>query len=115
MPGSAIEPYIMSQQIPYCEKCKEERAAQIAAIKAYRASRRKGKPKGDAWDDDEDSDIDEWDGEPGIIKVGFAGVYLAGLGFPWESGVMSFALLSKLELAQHGSSCASVLSFVCHL
>ncbi|TXT04894.1 hypothetical protein VHUM_03977 [Vanrija humicola] len=70
--GSKIEPYIMSQTIPYCETCREERNAEIAAIKAYRASvKGKGKGKASAWDDDSDDEeeIDEWGrGEPGIIK-----------------------------------------------
>lgn len=77
MPGSALEPYIMSQTIPYCPKCRAERDTEVAAIKAYRASRKakkaKAKKGADKWDDDEtDSDDDmsvpEWQGEPGIIK-----------------------------------------------
>lgn len=62
----------MSQTIPYCETCREERNAEIAAIKAYRASLKgKGKGKASEWDDsdDDDDEIDEWGrGEPGIIK-----------------------------------------------
>lgn len=72
MPGAAIEPHIMSQTIPYCEYCRDERASEIAAIKAYRASKKsksKSKSKTDSWDDsDSDDEIPEWAGEPGIIK-----------------------------------------------
>lgn len=72
MPGSAIEPYIMSQSIPYCDRCREERAAEIAAIKAYRAQVNKNKKDWEKSDDE----VDEWDGEPGIIKVGVGGVLI---------------------------------------
>jgi NAD-dependent histone deacetylase SIR2 len=75
MPGSAIEPYIMSQTIPWCEKCRVERDAEIESIKrvraAHRAARGKGKGKktwDDEDDDEDDDDIPAWAGEPGIIK-----------------------------------------------
>lgn len=73
LPGSAIEEYIMEQRIPYCPTCREVRDKEIEAIKAYRASVKKSRPKSKAqgWDSGEESEeeIDEWGGgEPGIIK-----------------------------------------------
>lgn len=78
MPGSAIEPFIMAQQIPWCEPCGKERAEEIARIKArmaeLKALKAKSKKKSNGgWDDDDDDEFDSddipaWQGEPGIIK-----------------------------------------------
>ncbi|WVF69606.1 hypothetical protein IAT40_004384 [Kwoniella sp. CBS 6097] len=73
VPGQTIEPYIMSQQIPYCGTCRKQRDAEVEIKRAQKALKKKSKGKGKAsWDDDdddEDSEEDEWGGgEPGIIK-----------------------------------------------
>ncbi|OXG14401.1 NAD-dependent histone deacetylase SIR2 [Cryptococcus neoformans Tu259-1] len=79
VPGRTIEPYIMSQQIPYCGSCREICAAEREARRAYREklkklkAKAKGKSKADEWDDgdddEDDESADEWGGgEPGIIK-----------------------------------------------
>jgi NAD-dependent histone deacetylase SIR2 len=73
MPGAAIKPFIMSQTIPWCPKCRRERDIEIESIKKYRALLKKHKAKGKKvaeWDDDDDDDDDipAWAGEPGIIK-----------------------------------------------
>lgn len=63
-PGDSIESNIMRQEIPWCEPCREERALEIEAIKAYKSRmKRKGKNGSDS-----DDSIPEWSGEPGIIK-----------------------------------------------
>ncbi|KIR52085.1 NAD-dependent histone deacetylase SIR2 [Cryptococcus gattii Ru294] len=79
VPGRTIEPYIMSQEIPYCGSCSEKCAAEREARKAYREklkklkAKTKGSGKANEWDDDDEEDDDEsgdqWGGgEPGIIK-----------------------------------------------
>lgn len=80
MPGRTVEPYIMSQEIPYCGSCSEKCAAEREARKAYREklkklkAKTKGSGKANEWDDgdeeDDDESADQWGGgEPGIIKV----------------------------------------------
>ncbi|KAL0240388.1 hypothetical protein I308_106639 [Cryptococcus tetragattii IND107] len=79
VPGRTIEPYIMSQEIPYCGSCSEKCAAEREARKAYREklkklkAKTKGSGKANEWDDgdeeDDDESADQWGGgEPGIIK-----------------------------------------------
>lgn len=76
VPGQTIEPYIMSQQIPYCGPCRQQRDAELAAIKDAESTRKRDKGKGRAkgWGSGSDSadeeEADEWGGgPPGIIKV----------------------------------------------
>lgn len=80
VPGSEIEPFIMSQTVaacPVCQHAREEELARLAAIKdAKRQSKTKAKGKGRAhgWgsgsDSDSDTEEDGWGGgEPGLMKV----------------------------------------------
>jgi NAD-dependent histone deacetylase SIR2 len=65
----------MASQIPYCGSCRQEREAELLAIKANKEERRKagGKGKAKGWgsgSESEEDEVDEWGGgEPGIIKV----------------------------------------------
>ncbi|WVQ98238.1 hypothetical protein IAU59_005361 [Kwoniella sp. CBS 9459] len=80
VPGQTIEPYIMSQQIPFCGSCRQQRDSEIelrrvqkqAAKKLNGKGKGKSKATGASWDDEDDDDEseeDEWGGgEPGIIK-----------------------------------------------
>ncbi|WWC68130.1 uncharacterized protein I206_102052 [Kwoniella pini CBS 10737] len=72
VPGQNIEPYIMSQQVPYCGICKAKRAEEMELQKKIKESLKKSKGKAKAsWDDQDDSEEEEreWGGgEPGIIK-----------------------------------------------
>lgn len=119
MPGSVIEPYIMSQRIPYCPKCRPQRDAEIAAIKAYRAQRRaKSKSKGKAkatWDDDEteddDDDIPEWSGEPGIIKVGRSFVpYCGALWLTQQTHSRTLHSLARRSTLNLTNACSGIAS-----
>ncbi|WWD00791.1 hypothetical protein V866_007726 [Kwoniella sp. B9012] len=66
VPGQNIEPFIMSQQIPYCPKCREEADRRQQMKKELRNGKGKGKA---LWDDDEEEEENEWGGgEPGIMK-----------------------------------------------
>ncbi|WVN89287.1 uncharacterized protein L203_104508 [Cryptococcus depauperatus CBS 7841] len=75
--GQTIEPFIMSQQVPYCIICQEKCTAEREARRSYREKMKnlkakgKGKGKANEWDDDDvgSESEGEWGGgEPGIIK-----------------------------------------------
>ncbi|WVO16700.1 hypothetical protein L204_104381 [Cryptococcus depauperatus] len=75
--GQTIEPFIVSQQVPYCIICREKCTAEREARRSYREKMKnlkakgKGKGKANEWDDDDagSESEGEWGGgEPGIIK-----------------------------------------------
>jgi NAD-dependent histone deacetylase SIR2 len=67
VPGSTIEPNIMSQTIPYCPICRKNRDTELEAIRSKPKSKGKGKAQWGSESEDEES---EWGGgEPGIMKV----------------------------------------------
>ncbi|ORX34063.1 DHS-like NAD/FAD-binding domain-containing protein [Kockovaella imperatae] len=79
VPGKTIEPYIMSQQIPFCGTCRQARDVEIAARQERKEAKKRGKGKGKVkateWDDDSDSsEISEWGAEsrPDIVFFGQA-------------------------------------------
>jgi NAD-dependent histone deacetylase SIR2 len=67
VPGSTIEPNIMSQTIPYCPICRTTRDTELEVLKS------KPKSKGTAkaqWGSESEDEENEWGGgEPGIMKV----------------------------------------------
>nr|XP_019046968.1 NAD-dependent histone deacetylase SIR2 [Kwoniella bestiolae CBS 10118]OCF25898.1 NAD-dependent histone deacetylase SIR2 [Kwoniella bestiolae CBS 10118] len=68
VPGQTIEPFIMSQHIPYCPRCQEEVAQKQQKKDQLKRSKGKGKAR---WDEDgeEEEEEDIWGGgEPGIMK-----------------------------------------------
>ncbi|WWC59658.1 uncharacterized protein I303_102218 [Kwoniella dejecticola CBS 10117] len=75
VPGQNIEPYIMSQKVPYCTVCKSKRAEEVELRRKIKAQTQKKSGNGRAkiaWEGDDDSSEEEeseWGGgEPGIMK-----------------------------------------------
>jgi len=67
VPGSTIEPSILSQTIPYCPICRKNRDVELEAFRAKPKSKGKGKAQ---WGSESENEEDEWGGgEPGIMKV----------------------------------------------
>ena len=67
----------MSQEVPYCPKCREQRDAELELLRKAREAKERAKGKGKAratyLDSDSEDDVDEWGGGlPGIIKVRYA-------------------------------------------
>ena len=63
MPGKSIEAAIMSQQIPYCNLCREKRDTELASAGLKKPSTTRGKGRADAWaSESESEEEDEWGG-----------------------------------------------------